>query len=215
VNPNYERIVALDPDLILSQGRAEDLKRFAVERGIAFTALPLTDLASILDVIRQAGNLLEVAAHADLLASKMRYELAQVRARISDHSPARVLLVTGRQTGTLSAINTVGSGSFLNGLLEAAGGRNVFGDLERAYATVSKEALVQREPEVIVELHGEGGDHARLLRQVRDMWAGLPSLPAVRTGRIHVVESTYALIPGPRVVKLAERLARVIHVEGG
>ncbi len=215
VNPNYERIVALDPDLIISQGRAEDLRRFAVERDIAFAALPLTDLESIFQVIRQAGELLEIEAQGQLLASKMRYELAQVTARVSDRPPARVLLVTGRQTGTLGSINTVGTGSFLDGLLEAAGGRNVFSDLERAYATVSKEALVQRKPEVIVELHGEGGDHARLLRQVRDIWAGLPSLPAVRTGRIYVVESTYALIPGPRVVKLAERLARVIHGEGG
>ncbi len=213
VNPNYERMVALKPDLIISQGEAAGLRRFAAERDIAFTALALTDLESIFAAIRQAGEALEVEARAELVASRMRYQLAQVRDRVSDRAPGRVLLVTGRQPGTLSAVHTVGSRSFLHDLLRVAGGRNVFDDLDREYATVSKEALVQRAPEVIVELHGEGGDQAGLQRQVRALWAGLASLPAVRDGRIYVVESTYALIPGPRVVDLAERLAGVIHQE--
>ncbi|GAH56365.1 unnamed protein product, partial [marine sediment metagenome] len=104
-------------------------------------------------------------------------------------------------------------GTFLHDLLGVAGGRNVFVDLPRDYAPINKETLLQRAPDVIVELHGEGGDLARLQREVRRLWQGLPTIPAVRQGRVHVVEATYALIPGPRVVELAERLADLFHGE--
>ena len=48
-------------------------------------------------------------------------------------------------------------------------------------------------------------------------WKLLPTLPAVRNGRIHILTDPYLLIPGPRAVLTARRLAEAIHpdVEAG
>ena len=72
------------------------------------------------------------------------------------------------------------------------------------------EALVQREPEVIIEVLAEGlsPDNQKLLE---DDWARLASLPAVKAGRIHFLSDDYLLIPGIRVTQTAARLASVIH----
>ncbi len=212
-NPNYERILALEPDLIFTQGEAEDLRRFARGYGMEVCSLALTDLESITREVRRVGVLLQTEPQAELVSAEMQYRLARVRARVAREPVVGVLLVTGRQPDALNDIATVGPRTFLHDLVAAAGGRNVFDDLFMDYGVISKEALVARAPEVIVELHGEGGDHARLEREVRGLWNAMPSLPAVRDGRVYAVEATYALIPGPRVVDLAERLADLLHGE--
>jgi iron complex transport system substrate-binding protein len=141
----------------------------------------------------------------------MRCRLAQVQVAVDRKPGVPVVLVTSRDAGALSRISAVGPGGFLHDLIEVAGGRNVFADLPRTYAVVSKEAILERAPEVVIELHGESADLAAKGREARELWSGLWTLPAVRQGRVHVIEATYALIPGPRVVRLAERLAEILH----
>jgi iron complex transport system substrate-binding protein len=87
------------------------------------------------------------------------------------------------------------------------------GDLQQNYGVVSKEALLDRAPEVIVELQGEGGDLTAKQEEARAAWRALSAVPAVQQGRVYVVEASYALIPGPRVVQLARRLAEAFHGE--
>ncbi len=212
-NPNMERILSLRPDLILAQGEGEGLERFARANRIELVTLGLTDLDSVFEALDRTGRLLEVEHRAELAASEMRYRLARVRARVAEGPRVPVLLVTGREEGALADLHVVGPGTFLHDVARVAGGRNVFADLSRRYGSVSKEAVLKRAPQVVVELRGEGGDPDRLQRAARRLWASMAPLPAVREGRIHLIAATYAVIPGPRVVELAERLAEILHGE--
>jgi len=214
INPNYELILSLEADLVVTQGRAEALTRFGRDNRLAVVSLELGDLESIFREAEKLGRIIGAEPEADLLCAEMRYRLAQVRAAVSRQRPVSVLLVTGREPGSLNDISAVGPGSFLHDLVEVAGGRNVFSDLGSSGAVVNKEAVLERAPEVVVELRGEGGDTAAREAEARRLWGSLASLPAVRNGRVHVVEATYALIPGPRVVLLAEKLASLLHPEG-
>jgi iron complex transport system substrate-binding protein len=209
-NPDFERLLSLQPDLIITQGEAEHLARFARDNRIQVLSLMLTDLDSILRETERVGAALDAGPQADLLCAELRYRLARVRAAVSGRPQVRTALVVAREPGALSNIQVVGPGTFLNDLLEMAGGRNVFSDLAQPYGVVSKEALGQRAPEVIVEMHGEGAEPG-LQDEVRGLWRGLPSLPAVQQDRVYAVEATYAMIPGPRVVQLAELLADLLH----
>ncbi len=210
INPSFERILALRADLIITQGRAEDLTEFGDANGIDVISLALTDLESIFAETRRLGRLLEAEAEADLVCARMRAPLAKVAVRVQDLPPVRVLLVVGREPGALNDIYSVASGTFLHDLIELAGGVNLAADLPSRYAIISKEALIERAPEVIVELHGEGADEAARQEALK-LWQGLPTVPAVRRGRVYVIEATYAMIPGPRVVQLAETLAELLH----
>ncbi|MEF8787913.1 MAG: helical backbone metal receptor [Planctomycetota bacterium] len=215
INPNTEKILSLQPDLILTQGLGKKLRRFSQKHGIRLVRVELTDLQSIYDAIRRIGDVLRCPARADLVTARMRMKLAQVRLRTADREPRRVLLVVGREPGTLGSLNTAGGGSYLDDIVQRAGGINIFGGLESRYRQVSREAVARRRPEVIVELRGEGMVSSEKTKQIKQAWDAMPFLPAVRQDRIYVVKSTYALVPGPRVVKLARRLTDVIHGEEG
>jgi len=195
------------------QGVGEQLADFCGRNGIPVLSVELEDLDSIFVAIRTIGSALGCEAKAEVLCAQMRLELAKVRAAVEHRPPVEVLLVTGREPGTLNNIHAVGSGGFLNDLVRIAGGRNVFGDLRRKYDVVNKESLLRRKPQVIIELVGEGELTERQREEIRALWGGLAPLPAVQQGRVYAIGGTYAMIPGPRVVQLARELARLFHGE--
>jgi iron complex transport system substrate-binding protein len=211
-NPNYELILKLEPDLLLAEGEAQDTRTFASDYGIELVQLRPWTLESIYEAVRRAGEVLQMGASAELVEMGMRYRLAQVHEAVSGRNPTPVVLVTGRDPGALSHIWAAGPDTFLDDLIAVAGGRNVLGDLRASYAEINKETLIERAPEVVVELVGEGEDEA-LRRQALRVWQAMPGLPAVQNGRVHVIQADYAMIPGPRVVALAELLAGFLHPE--
>ena len=212
-NPSFERILSLKPDLVISQGEAADMRQFATANGITLELLSLTNLDSIMTESERIGQLLQVEPQAERLVAGMRARLDAVRSRVQGRPPVGVLLVTGRDQGSLSNIYTVGPKTFLNDLIVVAGGHNLFDDLPVDYGTINKETLLERKPGVIVELRGMTEDEAREQDDVRKVWQGLGMLPAVRNGRVYSVDATYAMIPGPRVVDLVEKLAELFHPE--
>ncbi len=213
-NPNLERILALRPDLIIAQGRAEKVLEFASERGLEVLRVEFEDLESVFVATRNIGRVLLAEEEAELLCADVRLQLAEVKLQVKDKPRPRTFVVVAREPGSLRGLQTVGPGSFLNDLLELAGGENVFSDMSRSYATVSKETLIQRQPEVIVELHGEGILEPADVDRILEIWDAMPGLPAVRNGRVYAVGSTFALIPGPRMAELAKKLAAILHETG-
>jgi ABC-type Fe3+-hydroxamate transport system substrate-binding protein len=126
------------------------------------------------------------------------------------------MFVAGRAPGRLEDIIVVGRGAHLNELIEIAGAANAFGDVATAYAKVSIEQVLARNPEVIVDM-GEMAQTAGVTeeqkRAVVALWEGQPALAAVRARRVFAVASDIFMVPGPRVVEAARELARMAHPE--
>jgi ABC-type Fe3+-hydroxamate transport system substrate-binding protein len=102
---------------------------------------------------------------------------------------------------------TVGQGSYLQEEVEAAGGLNVFDDVRASSATVSIEAIAQRDPDVILELRTDTTQTPDLARR-----PGWRAVRAVREGRVLVLDGTLYGRPTLRMPlaerDLAPRLAR-------
>jgi iron complex transport system substrate-binding protein len=99
-------------------------------------------------------------------------------------------------------------------MLEAAGGTNVFAGIAREAVQPSHETLLTRAPEVIIEVRATGLlSAADAAGGDREAWKTLPSIPAVRNGRVHFLDGDYLLVPGPRVARGVEAFARALHPE--
>jgi iron complex transport system substrate-binding protein len=216
INPDYERILSLRPDLIVSQEfAASKVAAFAQTHNIRAVCPEMQDLDSVFHCIRVMGEALGAEAEAERLSGDIRRDLDDVRRRAAGQTMPRVFVTIARDPGSLANLSTVGKTSYLNAVLEIAGGRNVFGDVNELYPIVSKEALLQRQPEVIIELLGEGMADDAQKTKVVSAWQTLPALPAVRNGRIVAITESYAMIPGPRVTQLARKLAETLHGPAG
>jgi iron complex transport system substrate-binding protein len=152
-------------------------------------------------------------AEAQQVAADLQRRLDAVRARVKDRPRPRTLLVFERQAKSLRGIYVSGGIGFLHEILEAAGGMNVFGDVKRESVQPSQETLIVRAPEVILEVRAAGLLDASAVDGERAVWQRLPSLPAVRNGRVHLLSGDYLVVPGPRLAQAAETIARTLHPE--
>jgi len=211
LDPDVERMFSLTPDLVAIYGSQSDLRR-QLERA----AIPIYDyrhaaLPDILITIRDVGRVTGQVAGAEAVATGIERDLAAVRARVGTRAPLRTVLVFGREPGALRNIYASGGIGFLHDMLVAAGGVNVFTDLEQQSVQATTELLLTRAPEVILEVReGPAYSDAQVRRSVDD-WSRLASVPAVKSGRVHVVSGEGLVVPGPRVAGAVARLARVLH----
>lgn len=208
-NPRYETISALRPDLIVMQFATPKIKSFAAERGIALAEVRMDSIATIEHDIGRLGKLLGREDAATSLTTAMRRELDELTGRVEkipEASRPLVFLSVDRQAGSLAGILTASDKSFLGEALKLAGGRNAFAEMKSAYPEISRESLVARRPEVILELCGKQVDPAAA-KQLASDWQSMGSLPAVANKRIRVIAGEDVLVPGPRLA----HTIRAIH----
>jgi iron complex transport system substrate-binding protein len=210
LDPDLERIFALEPDLAVIYASQEDLQAQLERAGIDAFVYKHGGLADVTKTLREIGAGLDMAAQAETAAAAIEAELDAVRRRVAGRPRPRTLLVIGRERGALRAIYASGGRGFLHDLLGLAGGEDALGHVDRENVQASTELILGLAPETIVELHGEVLTSEEAERE-RRVWSALPGLPAVRQGRVYVLSGQELVIPGPRVARAADRLARTLH----
>jgi len=205
VNPSVEAILALAPDLVLVSPAAGNREAaLAIERaGVRLGVVDADDLAGTFAAIETVALLCGVEDRGIELAREVRARIDAVVARVSDRE--RVPALFCLQTEPLIV---AGNGTLPAELLELAGGRNVV-DVA-GYPRLGVESLLDLAPEVIVHSRMDTAAPG-VEAAARTFWARWPSIPAVREGRVHVIDASAALRPGPRVADAVELLAGILH----
>ena len=211
LDPDTERILKLRPDLVLTYGSQTALDAQLASAGIRTFAYRHAGIAGIFDSMRRLGGESGHAAEAGRAVETIQRQLEAVRSRVRGRPRPRVLLVFGRQAQSLQQIYVSGGTGFLHELVEIAGGTNVFADVRRESVQPSRETLLVRAPDVIVEIHASRPVTAADAPRERAAWSPLASVPAVRDGRLYFLNGDYLAVPGPRIGLIAEAFAKVFH----
>lgn len=211
MNPDLEAVAVLKPDLILLQGRHEKVAQFAAHNNVPVAHVDMDSLDTVDQGIQTIGDALGCPERAEALRARIRGELEAVRNATAGRPRPRVLIITTRQSHDLNNLYTVGGRSFVSELVEIAGGDNIYRDAAQPYIEASKETVVMRAPEVILEFHAGEELSQDEIRRYQDDWRQLASLPAVQNGRIHLIFESHALRPGPRMPEIARLIAAILH----
>jgi ABC-type Fe3+-hydroxamate transport system substrate-binding protein len=200
LQPNVEAVLARRPDLVVLYASADN--RAATDRlvaaGIPVLALKIDRIGHHLRATRLLGALTGQQARADSLTQSLTRTIDSVRAATAGLPRPRVFWHIWSQP-----LITIGSGSFLNELLEIAGAENVYAEMAMVSPPVSLEDVVRRDPDIILA----GPVNAALLE--RDpRWQ---AIRAVREGDIAVVDTTLVGRPSVLLGKAAVHLARLLH----
>jgi iron complex transport system substrate-binding protein len=212
-NPNLERLTALHPDLIILQGKHEKVDRFCRKKGIPALHVKMDSLSSIYEGIYKLGSVLDCPGRAQKLCASIRGDLERIREKTAGRSRKKVFVCISRSTGSIIRLYTAGGPSFVSEILQIAGGENIFSDVTHPYPEVSKESLIKRAPEIIIEARpGEKISDAQR-SQIISEWNVLGGIPAVANKRVCVMTEDFLLVPGPRVGSAARCLAQTLHEE--
>jgi iron complex transport system substrate-binding protein len=136
----------------------------------------------------------------------MRQRLDELRRAAVGLPRRRVLVVVGR-----SPLYVAGPGSHLDEMIEAVGGVNVADDAPSPYHRVSTETVLERMPEVIVDLSDNRPDAPR--GRTAGDWGRWSFLPAVRQDRVYRVDPSRLAIPGIRLPEMTRLMARLVQPE--
>ncbi|MDE3155099.1 MAG: ABC transporter substrate-binding protein [Acidobacteriota bacterium] len=212
IDPDLERIFELHPDLVVVYATQDDLRRQLGQAGIpVYTFVNGASLADVLATIRSLGARVGSASGAAALDARISRRIDAVKAAVAGRPRPRTLLVFQRAAFALRDIYASGGVGFLNDMLAAAGGDNVFADVKRQSVQISSETVIARAPQVILELHyGQPmspGDMAHELA----VWNVLGAVPAVRDHAVHLLVGDDLVVPGPRIAEGIERMARALH----
>jgi ABC-type Fe3+-hydroxamate transport system substrate-binding protein len=216
MQPNIETMLAMRPDLVVILKEHAGLGERLRQVGLTVLELDNSGLEGVYASLHNLGERCGVAETAERRIAGIQSDLAKIEARAAGLPRRSVMFIVGRTPGVVRDLVVVGRGSFLNELIEIAGGHNLFSDSAAAYPRIGLEELYAGRPEVIIDM-GDMADTDRVTeehrRSVASLWQQYPLLPAVAAGRVYPVAKDIFVVPGPRVVEAAAELLRMIHPE--
>lgn len=142
LQPDLERLLRLRPELVIRfEGAQDPVTGVALDdRSILHLAVRPDRIEDVRMIVRQMGQIMGRREAADTLVANLDQQLEDVRSLVAGAKRPRVAYVLG---GTPPWV--AGPGTFIADLIDAAGGENVFADLDRLYGPVSLEELVTRD----------------------------------------------------------------------
>jgi iron complex transport system substrate-binding protein len=215
LKPEAELIAGLRPDLVVVHDVSSGIDRKLAAMRIPYAVVERGTLASVFSSIRRIANAAGEPARGETLVGDIERRLGAVRAASAALPRVRVLFIIGRRLGSLSDLVAVGPGSYINDLIEIAGGENVLAIAgQPEYPKISMETVLRLDPDVIVDTVDMGETEAeRRQRQPinEQLWSAYPMLTAVRTKRLHAATTDALVVPGPRAVDAAEWVASLLR----
>ena len=200
IQPNIEAVIAARPDLVFLY--ATNANRAAAEAfrraGITVAAYRIDQVNAFVRVATGIGALTGREDRARNVVDTVTATIDRIRSLTANRPHPTVFIHTWE-----NPLLTIGGGSFISELVDIAGGRNVFGDLPAPSPQVSFEEVLRRNPEFVLG----GPITARQLRE-SPRWR---DLPAVREGRILVMDTLLVARPSVRLGAAAASLARLFH----
>jgi iron complex transport system substrate-binding protein len=202
IRPNVEAVLLVKPTLVILYATAEN--RAAADAfaraGVRTMALRVDHIAQFVTLTRRLGVALGATRRASVVVDSVTQTLDRVRAVTRNASRRTVVWPVWQQP-----VMVIGRGSYLDEIIEIAGGTNVFHDLAAPSPPVSIEEIARRNPDVIVTTANSEID-----LRAKPQWR---AVPAVRAAQF--VRHDPRLSGRPSVVlgMAATALARALHPE--
>ncbi len=211
INPNYEAILALKPDLVVLM-KDQDISFGDKLRTLGlktFIAKSNDSIKDIIQAISDLGEILGESEEAKKLTLGIQSDLNEIEQKTKNTKKKSVMIVVGRNPGTLEDIYVIGRNNYIDELITLAGGENVV-ENERNALKITKEAIFTFNPDVIIEINHQQIDREA---EILAIWNTLKQVEAVKNNQVHILSSKVLLHPSQRIVDGAQTLTEILHPE--
>ena len=200
------------PDLVIAAPQKDVIA--ALEKlGIPVVALDPKSIGDTWSNITLLGTVTGCVAKAEDVRNELqrRQWLASARGgakrrwRPDEEVVPKVLFVLADEP-----LITCGKGTFIDEIISAAGGTNVFGDVADSWPKVSDEQVLARDADVILCVEHVGGDGTIVPGRLK-MRPGWDKLSAVKSGKVYAVDADLLTRPGPRLVDGLEAVEKLLR----
>lgn len=203
-SPNFERIVELNPDLVVMTvaGNARTDYDKMISLGLHVFVTNPESVEGVYKSVADLGRLSRRTGSADSLLSDLRTREKIIRQRADGERQKSVLLLL-----SLKPLIAAGPGTFLDELIRLANGRNAAAAAPTAYPMLSREEILTLQPEVILVTN----DVAQSIQDVKNAYPEWQSIQAIQTNSVAIVDPSLISRPGPRIILGLQALVDAIH----
>lgn len=203
-NPDLAAIRDLGADLVIAnmeENRREDVEALRAAGIPVFVTYPRSVEEGI-RLVRELATITGADAAGSALADSLAHDLNALRDRLRGRRPARVFYPIWRNPWM-----TINQDTYVHAVLSACGGDNVFAARERRYPEVSLDDVAEARPEVILL----PDEPYRFRRAHMADFADRTDIPAVRDGRVRLVDGRLAAWYGPRLAEALRTLPGLLQ----
>jgi iron complex transport system substrate-binding protein len=200
IQPNVEAVLASHPDLVIlyaSQDNRPAANRLRAA-GVNTLSLKVDHISDFRRTVLLLGAILHDSARAKTVIDSVYRTLGRVRSATATLTRPSVFWHIWD-----APVITIGAGSFMNELVDIAGGKNVYADIAGPSAQVSLEDISRRNPDFIL-----AGPIGKSEIQSDSRWR---IVSAARDNKIFVVDTLLVARPSVRLGEAAVSLANLLH----
>lgn len=200
--PDVEKIVSLEPDIVIAMGEVQVRYIHILEQtGIKVVSVDPKTLPEILTAIDIVSEAISEQERGAILHSSLASQLAEVQRLTSQARPKRVFIEIWD-----SPLLTVGKRSFINDIINQAGGINVAADKNVDYLPSDIEVLCAYNPEAYIVVSHSRNDTRSLIQRPE-----LADIEAVKNRQVYTLQDDLLTRPGPRSFVGLLKLAEILH----
>ncbi len=207
--PNMERIVELEPDLVVASTIHDQEVPIMEELGLKVLVIESATLAELYESMAILAGVTGVQDTGASLINEMQERIKAVQLiveQVAEEDRVKVYYEVYSDP-----LMSAGRNALINEIISFAGGVNIFGDLNESYPQVSAEIVAERQPQVILypDYHGT----ADLMVETMLARPGWGNIPAIVDNKVYAISDDAFARPGPRVVDAIEEAARIFYPE--
>lgn len=205
---NAEKIIQLDPDVVLAYSTGEappalsqledaDIPVFVIESATSFDEVygDIEQIASVLAKEEKGAEVIE----------GIQTQIEDVQERLAAVEEQKEVYV---EISPSPEIYTTGKSTFMQEILDHAQVTNAFEDLE-GWPSISEEEVITRDPEVILTTVSYVEDAVGDI-EARDSWS---AVEAIENDEVHFIDSDITSRPGPRIGEAVQLVAETVYPE--
>lgn len=203
-NPNYERILELDADLVITtkEGRKKESIEYLEQFGIPTFVSHSQSIDGIFQSMERIAELLQVPERARVLRDSLKAEIESVLAFRKDRNEKpRVLFLL-----QLKPIFSIGAGTYIHEMLRLLQLRNLGIRQDTPYPKLSRETVLVENPDAIILT----SDAVATVEEVYTAYPEWQKITAIQKKQVFVVDSDIVSRPGPRMADALRALRNIV-----
>jgi iron complex transport system substrate-binding protein len=207
-NPRLEQLLLLRPTIVLLYRSQADFAARLETLHVQSRLYAVDRINDIYQATDELGSLTGKREAAAGLIRSMRETFDQMRARHSQTTSSRAIVLVSRDPTELRNLFQAGPQNFLGEILEIAGGTHAIS----SSAAITKEQIIVANPQVILDFSaGETASSPAVQRIGKTLWESLNTVDAVRNHRVHILADPHTLVPGPYLTHVASDFEKLLH----
>ncbi|MDI6601589.1 MAG: ABC transporter substrate-binding protein [Thermoanaerobacteraceae bacterium] len=201
--PNIEAVIDVEPDIVIvgSSFGEENAKKLE-EAGIPVIVTAPESFEDIYTSYEMIGRITGAGEKANEIVQNIKDGVSEVQKKIEGKEKPKVYFVVSMGQSNYTA----GKGTFIDAVINIAGGENVASDVE-GWKDYSLEKLVEHDPDIIV-----ASKHAGEVDKLADS-PGYKETKAAKNGKIFIIDDNIIVRPTSRILEGINEMAKIIHPE--